>query len=231
MERTPLNNFSNHEIDIINEITFTMAIARDRYLNTYNMPSTIVNTFSKLTLSKKNLFRIFMTLMISNMNQEKGMYPKEIHEKLTEISTVFFKESKDTFLNRLSTRSKLLKEFENRGISFSIKGKKKIKQESPKSISRKPNVGKAKARHEGYPIVYKLTGTIQKYKEILSNPQCVAIINNRLQKYCKLEKTYDLITKQAFYAFKKGDEKCTIFWKLLKSCLLCWIQMRFQTLG
>ena len=50
------------------------------------------------------------------MNQEKGMYPKEIHEKLTEISTVFFKESKDTFLNRLSTRSKLLKEFENRSF-------------------------------------------------------------------------------------------------------------------
>ena len=35
-------------------------------------------------------------------------------------------------------------------------------------------------------------------------------LNNRLQKYCKLEKTYNLITKQAFYAFKKGDEKCTI---------------------
>jgi hypothetical protein len=139
MGTTLLNNFSDHEIEIINEITITMAITLTSYLRAYKKPSKIMNMYSKMTSSEKNLSRIFMTLMIPNMNQEKGMYPDQIQEKLTGISKLIFKESRDTFLNRLSTRSKLLKEFENRGIFYSIKGKKKIKQESPKSIERKPN--------------------------------------------------------------------------------------------
>ncbi len=148
-----------------------------------------MKAYSRLTSSEKKLSRVFMTLMIPNMNQEKGMYPEEIHKKLTEISKLLFKESKGTFLKRPSTLSNLLKEFENWGIFSSIKGKKKIKQESPKSLERKPKVGRA--RRQGYPIVYELTGTVQEYKKILSNPQCVYVINNRLQKYGILEAAYD----------------------------------------
>ena len=214
METTLLNNLSEHELEIIKEITITIAIALSDYLKPYKKPSAIMKAYSKLTSSEKKLSRVFMTLMIPNMNQEKGMYPEEIHKKLTEISKILFKESKDTFLNRLSTRSKLLKEFENRGIFSSIKGKKKIKQESPKSVERKPKVGKA--RREGYPVVYQLTGTVQEYKKILSNPQCVHVINNRLQKYGILEKAYDLISKYAFYIFKKGDEKMYDFLQTFK---------------
>jgi hypothetical protein len=153
--------------------------------------------------------------MIPNMGQEKGIYPEEIYKKLTEISKLLFKKSKATFLNRPSTRSKLLKEFENRGIFSSIRGRKRIKQESPQSIERKPKAGKA--RREGYPIVYKLTGSVKAYREILSNPQCIGIINNRLRKYGILEKTYDLISKQAFYVFKTGDEKMYDFLQTFKA--------------
>jgi hypothetical protein len=102
-------------------------------------------------------------------------------------------------------RTKLIQQFEKRGIFYSIKGKKNIKQESPKNIERKPKAGRA--RREGRPIVYKLTGTVQEYKKILSSPQCVYIINDTLRKYGKLEKAYDLISKQAFYFFKTGDKK------------------------
>ena len=137
MKTTLLNNLSEHELEIIKEITITMAIALNDYLKPYKKPSAIMKTYSKLTSSEKKLSRVFMTLMIPNMNQEKGMFPEEIHKSLTEISKILFKESRDTFLNRLSTRSKLLKEFENRGIFSSIRGKKKIKQESPKSVERR----------------------------------------------------------------------------------------------
>jgi hypothetical protein len=215
METTLLNNFNEHEIQVINEITITMAIALNDYLKEYKKPSTIMKMYSKLTSSEKNLSRVFMTLSIPNINEEKGMYPAEVHRKLTEISRLLFKESGDTFLNRRSTRSKLLKEFENLGIFSTIKGKKKIKQESPKSIERKPKVGKA--RREGLPIVYKLTGSILEYKKILSNPQCVLIINNRLRKYGILEKAYDLITNQAFYFFKIGDEREYDFLQIFKT--------------
>ena len=190
----------------------TETAARIEY--SFRKPSAIMKAYSRLTSSEKKLSRVFMTLMIPNMNQEKGMYPEEIHKKLTEISKLLFKESKGTFLKRPSTQSNLLKEFENWGIFSSIKGKKKIKQESPKSLERKPKVGRA--RRQGYPIVYELTGTVQEYKKILSNPQCVYVINNRLQKYGILEAAYDLISKHAFYIFKTGDEKMYDFLQTFK---------------
>ena len=146
-----------------------------------------------------------MTLLIPNMDLEKGIRPGEIHNRLEEISTVFLKESRETFLNRRSTRSKLLKEFESRGIFSSVIGKENIKRESTKNVGRKPK--EEWVRLEGYPIEYKLTGTVQEYKKILSNPQCVYIINDTLRKYGILEKAYDLISKQAFHFFKTGDEK------------------------
>jgi hypothetical protein len=203
MEKTLLN-FSEHEIGIIDEITMTMAIALNDYLKAYKKPSTIMKTYHKLTSSEKNLSRVFMTLLIPNMNQENGMYPDEIHKNLAEVSKFLIKGSEDIFLNRLSTRSKLLKEFENRGIFSSLRGKKKIKLES-KSVVRKPTI--RKDRRAGYPIVYKLTSTVQEYKKILSNSRCVYVVNDRLRKYGILEKAYDLITKQAFYYFKTKDEK------------------------
>lgn len=215
MEITSLNNFSEHEIEIIDEITITVAIELSDYLKAYKKPSTITKAYSKLTSSEKKLSKVFMTLMIPNMNQERGMYPEEIHKKLTEISKLLFNESRDTFLNRRSTRSKLLKEFENHGIFSSIQGKKKIEHESHKSVERRRKG--AKDKREGYPIVYKLTGTVKEYKEILSNPKCLHVINNRLQRHGILEKAYDLISKHAFYVFKKGDEEKYNFLQIFKA--------------
>jgi hypothetical protein len=75
------------------------------------------------------------------MNQENGMYPKDIHNRLKEISESLLKESRETFLNRRSTRSKLLKEFENKGIFSRTKGKKNVKQELQKNAKRKLKKG------------------------------------------------------------------------------------------
>jgi hypothetical protein len=215
MEKTLHNNFSEHEIRIIDEITITTAIVLSDYLKANKRPTTtIMKAYSKLTSSEKNVSRVFMTLLIPNMNQEKGMYPEEIHKNLTEISKFLIKGSEDIFLNRPSTRSKLLKEFENRDIFYSIRGKNKIKLESPKSVEKKPKIRKDK--REGYPIVYKLTSTVQEYKRILLNPQCVHAINNRLRKYGILKKAYDLISRQAFYFLKTGDEKKYDFLQIFK---------------
>jgi hypothetical protein len=176
-----------------------------------------MKAYSKLTSSEKNLSRVFMTLLIPNMNQGKGLYPEEIHKNLIEVSKFLVKESEDIFLNRPSTRSKLLKEFENRGIFSSTRGKKKIRLESPKDVEKKSKI--RKDRHEGYPIVYKLTSTVQDYKRILSNPQSVRKINNRLRRYGILEEVYDLILRQAFYFLKTGDERMYDFLQTFKAIL------------
>jgi hypothetical protein len=215
METTPYNNFSEHEIRIIDEITITLAIAYNDYLKAYEKSSTIMKTYHKLTSSKKKLSKVFMTLLIPNMNLENGMYPEEIHNRLKEISTSLLKESRETFLNSRSTRSKLLKEFENKGIFSSTRGKENIKRELQKNVKRKPK--EERVKHEGYTIKYKLTDTVKEYKKILSNPKCVYVINDTLRKYGILEKAYDLIIKQAFYFFKTGDEEMYDFLQTFKA--------------
>jgi len=64
--------------------------------------------------------------------------------------------------------------------------------------------------------VKKLTATVQDYKTILSNPQALDLINTRLRKHGILKKAYDLISKNAFYAFKKGDVKMYDFLETFK---------------
>jgi hypothetical protein len=68
------------------------------------------------------------------MNQENGMYPKDIHNRLKEISESLLKESRETFLNRQSTRSKLLKEFENKGIFPAQEARKTLKGNGKKML-------------------------------------------------------------------------------------------------
>jgi hypothetical protein len=59
--------------------------------------------------------------------------------------------------------------------------------------------------------VKKLTTTVQDYIKILSNSEALDVINNKLVKYGKLEKAYDLAAKSAFQFLKKGDEKAYDF--------------------
>ena len=137
---------------------------------------------------EKNLLRVFTTLILRNINNEKGMYPKQIKKEITKISKELYKKSQEDFLANSSNLSKVLKEVEDVEIIFSIIGKKKIKEQSPKSIPRKSKAGMyQEERLEGPPVVKKLTGTVEDYKKILSNPQALDSINNNLIKYGKLE--------------------------------------------
>ena len=170
--------FTDHEVEIIDEITITLAMILGNYIREYKNPKRMMGMYSKVSSSEKSLMRVFMSSSLRNMSHQEGVYPVQIKENLTKISRALFKESRGVFLNSRSRLSKLLKDFETAGVILSIKGKKKIKKESPKSIPRKPKIGKE--RREGYPIVYKLTSAVEDYKKMLSNPQALYLINKKL---------------------------------------------------
>ena len=56
IETTHLNDFN---YDIINEITITMGIALSDCIKKSKKPSTIINAYSGLTSSEKNLYQSF----------------------------------------------------------------------------------------------------------------------------------------------------------------------------
>lgn len=71
METTPYNNFSEHEIRIIDEITITLAIAYNDYLKAYEKSSTIMKTYHKLTSSKKKIIQSFYDIVDSKYESGK----------------------------------------------------------------------------------------------------------------------------------------------------------------
>jgi hypothetical protein len=62
-------------------------------------------------------------------------------------------------------------------------------------------------RRGGLPIIKKLKPKVKDYAKILSNPQALTHINNKLIELGELEKAYDIITKKGFYFLEKASEE------------------------
>jgi len=209
--------FSDHDAEIIDQITITLGIVLDNIMKDFKNPKQVMKEYSDINSSRAKVTRAFTALSLTNIDQEKGAYPAQIQKAIIEMSRGFYKKFLEDFLSNPPNLSKVLKEFEDAGIIFSIIGKKEIKKRSPKSVPRKPKDSMYEERRlEGPPVVKKLTATVQDYKTILSNPQALDLINTRLRKHGILKKAYDLISKNAFYAFKKGDVKMYDFLETFK---------------
>lgn len=200
------SKLTKNQMRLINNITIKLAIQFDRYTREFKNPDKMMKAFST---SIKNSARYSMCVDLINMSSDTGLYHEEIDKQLAKI---LLKESESTFSQRPSVLSKVLAEYND--VLYKIEGKKKIKEESPKSVSRKPKAGKA--RRAGRPVVYVLKGTVEDYKNILSNPQAFALIYERLLEIGILEKFYELLTKNAFYMFKRTDEKFYEFLLMFK---------------
>lgn len=100
-----------------------------------------------------------------------------------------------------SRLSKLLKEFEEKGIFL------RTKESDYKMISSKrPRRTKFEEKRVGYPSAYKLESKVEDYIRILSNPKALEFINKKLLKHGSLEKAYDLIFRNAIELFKNSGE-------------------------
>jgi hypothetical protein len=189
------SKLTKNQMRLINKITIMLAIQFDRYIREFKNPDKMMKAFST---SIKNLARYSMGVNLINMSSDVGLYHEEIDKQLAKI---LLRES--AFSQHPSVLSKVLAEYND--VLSKFEGKQEIKEKSPKSVPRKPKVGKA--RREGRPVVYVLKGTVKDYKNILSNPQAFALIYERLLENGILEKLYELLTKNAFYMFKRTDRQ------------------------
>jgi hypothetical protein len=201
-------HLSDYEMEIIDQITITLAIVLDNRIKDLQDPEQVMKEYADINSSLANITRAFTATILENINQEKGAYQSQIKKDLIEMSMGLYRKSMEDFLANSPNLSKVLKEFEDAGIIFTITGKKEIRDKSPKSIPRKPKVETyEKEKLVGPPVVKKLTSKPEEYVKIISNPQALDIINKRLIKYGKIEKAYNLIFKNAITFLQEGDEK------------------------
>jgi hypothetical protein len=87
------NNFSqftDHEVEIIDEITITLAMILGNYIREYKNPKRMIQPL-KLVHPKKSLIRVFMSLSLKNMSPQEGVYSDQIKENLSKISRTLFR--------------------------------------------------------------------------------------------------------------------------------------------
>jgi hypothetical protein len=193
------SDFTGDELEIINEITITLALVFEEIIKNVDASGILQQTSKMASPQYQTTFAY--AIRLQSLYEEKGRFTDEIKE---EIAKMLSEDRQQALLSNESLMSKVLKNFDDDGIIVRIRGDKNIKTESSKSIQRKPKVGKP--RRVGPHIISKMTRTVEDYKRILSNSKALNLINLKLSKYGLLEKAYSSIIRESFRAFKIGDE-------------------------
>ena len=194
------SDFTEEELDIIDEITITLALLFSNIIENMNSKN-ILQQSSKMSSSLSYLTTVAYTMKLIFLYHEQGQFTGEIKE---EIAKMLCEKQQQDLLNNESLMSKVLKNFENNGVIFRVRGDQDIKAQSSTNISKKPK--DRRPRRIGVHNISKFTRTVEDYKLALSNPKALEFINYRLVKYGLLSETYSTIFKESFQAFKKGDE-------------------------
>jgi len=205
------SDFTVDELEIINEITITLALVFEEIIKNVNASDMLQQT-SKMASSLKYQTTFAYGIKLQSLYEEKGRFPDEIKEELAKMLS---EDRQRALLTNESMMSKVLKNFDDDGITLKIKGDKDIKAQSPRSVKRKPKVGKP--RRVGPHIISKLTTTVEDYKRILSNSKALGLINRKLLNYGLLGEVYSKIIKESFHAFQNGDENFYNYLNMFKS--------------
>lgn len=193
-------DFSNEELDIIDQITITLALVFEKVMENLSSKG-LLQQSSKMTASLQYQTTVAYVIKLLSLYQDRGRFTGEIKE---EIAKMLSEKYQQDLLRNESLMSKVLKNFDNVGVTLRIRGDKDIKAQSPTDISKKPKAKRPK--RVGTHTISKLTGTVEDYKRVLSNPKALDLNNYKLLKYGLLKKTYSTIIKESFQAFKVGDE-------------------------
>lgn len=200
-------DFSDEELDIIDQITITLALVFEEVIENISSKS-LLQQSSKMTSSLQYQTAVAYVIKLLTLYQDHGKFTGEIKE---EIAKMLSEKHQQNLLKNESLMSKVLKNFDNDGITFRIRGNKNIKINSSAGISRKPKA--KRPRRVGAHTISNLTRTIEDYKRVLSNPKGLDLINSRLLKYGLLKEMYSTTIRESFHAFKLGDED---FYNILK---------------
>lgn len=203
MRKTKLSSrldFSDEELDIIFQITITLALVFEKVRENVSSKS-LLQQSSKMASSLQYQTTVAYVIKLFSLYHDQGRFPSEIKNEIAKLLSE--KHQKDLLKNE-SLMSKVQKNFDDDGVTFRIRGNNNIKAQLPTGTSKKP---KAKMlRRVGAHTISKLTRTVEDYKRVLSNPNALDLINCTLLKYPLLKETYSAIIRESFHAFKVGDE-------------------------
>jgi hypothetical protein len=207
--------FTDRDRELIDEITITMGdIVGQHSRREIESPKKLYWAYLQLTSNRKKVDRISLVLSLMDMSGKEMLFHEQIQKRLTEISRGFLKYFTEELEPNTSRLSKILREFEKEHIFLAGEGKKNIKRKSPKSYPRGSKGGEG--RRAGYPKAYGSESTIEDYAKILSNPEALNLINERLVKHRALKKYYDVLTESAFELFKNMDQRLFDFLQMFK---------------
>jgi hypothetical protein len=193
-------NFSAEELDIIDQITFTLALVFEKVVENVSSKG-LLQQSSKMTTSLQYQTTVAYVIKLLSLYQDQGRYTGDIKE---EIANMLSEEHQQALRYNDSLMSKVLKNFENDDVISRIEWDKDINAQSSTDIPRKPKA--KRLRRKGPHTISKLTKTVEDYKRVLSNPKAIDYINCRLLKYSPLKKMYSTIIRESFRAFKVGHE-------------------------
>ncbi|MGC1134088.1 MAG: hypothetical protein WA941_14785 [Nitrososphaeraceae archaeon] len=193
-------DFSDEELDIIDQITITLALVFEKVMKNVGSEG-LLSQSSKMTSFLRYQTTVAYAIKLLSLYHDQSRFTGEIKE---EIAKMLSEKHQQDLLKNESLMSKVLKNFDNNGVTFRIRGDKNIKTQLSTNNSRKPKA--KRPRRVGTHTISKLTRTVENYKRVLSNPKGLDLINCRLLKYGLLSKTYSTIIRESFYAFKEGDE-------------------------
>jgi hypothetical protein len=200
-------DFSDKELDIIDQITITLALVFEKVMENVSSKG-LLQQSSKMTASLQYQTTVAYVIKLLSLYQDHGRFTRGIKE---EIAKMLYEKHQHDLLKNESLMSKVLKNFDNDGITFRIRGDKNIQINLSAGISRKPKA--KRPRRVGAHTISNLTRTIEDYKRVLSNPKGLDLINSRLLKYGLLREMYSAIIRESFHAFNVGDEN---FYNILK---------------
>lgn len=200
--------FSTEEVEILDKIVGTLTIKLNYYLEIYKDPHKYDKELSEVVQSDSFLGYAALFLNIKSSGLSKGwVSPEEINK---ELATKLSEESEALNSPALS---KVLGRFKEENMLNNIRGKDDVKQLIPHVIRRKKFSKDPKP--QGRFSFHKITDEIEKYQRILSNPQALKLITDRLNNFGLLEPAYTIIAKSIFYAMMNSDERGEKFFRMV----------------
>jgi hypothetical protein len=209
---------SEKEQEILNDI-ITVCVAKIyHFVMTYNgNPKEYVREVLNLSKTDKALSVAYFIFNAKNMSSDQTFSPKGLNKKLAKEILYDPKEATEAILSSVEESkiylksydmSEVLQELVDEGLFLNIRGKKKIRKLAPEALPKRSKGGEYKdSKPEGYYSFYRITDDLETLKKVISNPEAIALVYNKLKKHGVLQKYYEFIVLAFIYTLIEGDER------------------------
>lgn len=186
------------------------------FLKTNRDPKQHGNEILKLSHSKKNFALVHYLLGAVNISPEEVLFPKDENKKLAKEIPNMINANTSATLDLVNETSpylepwemtEVLQNLDNEELFRNIRGKNNIKKQIPGALPRlRKGEGYEKSKREGYYSAYKIRDDLVTLNKVISDPEAMQYIYNKLKDSGVLKKFYLFKGLAVMYALRKGDE-------------------------